>query len=252
MAERGMSPATVNTYIAGISFYVKCSGHLHEDFLSNFLVKKLLAGMRRQRKSRDLRAPITSDILSKILRALPSVCSSTYESQMFSAAFLLAFFGFFRVGELTVTKAIMVQRVVSLQDIQIGKTLEVKLRYSKTDQDGSGCTVCIPRTKGQHCPVQSLEQYIAIRHCNPGPLFCHFDHSALSRYQFAAVLRKALVFIGLDVGKYKTHSFRIGAATEAARNGLSETEIKILGRWSSDVVKRYIRIPETCLFETVI
>ncbi|XP_069110198.1 uncharacterized protein [Argopecten irradians] len=249
MADKGLSPATVNTYLAGINFHVKSSGFLCEDFLSNFLVKKMLAGMRRQRKVSNMRAPITADILARILKALPLVCSSTYESKLFSAAFLLAFFGFFRVGELTVTKMSMIQKVVSLQDIKIGNILEVALRFSKTDQEGKGCTVCIPRLEGTFCPVKCLEQYITVRHRNPGPLFCHFDHSPLTRYQFASVLKKTLLFLGFDSNRYKTHSFRIGAATEAAIRGLSDREIQLLGRWSSDTFRQYIRIPEKVMLE---
>ena len=46
---------------------------------------------------------------------------------------------------------------------------------------------------------------------------------------------------GLDPHHYSGHSFRIGRATSTAVAGLNDYEIKLLGRWSSDCYKRYIR-----------
>ena len=37
-------------------------------------------------------------------------------------------------------------------------------------------------------------------------------------------------------------SFRIGAATYAAEQGISDTKIRHMGRWKSDAFKKYIRI----------
>jgi hypothetical protein len=48
-----------------------------------------------------------------------------------------------------------------------------------------------------------------------------------------------------DIGKFTTHSFRIGLATELARLGCSDEEIKQAGRWSSRVFERYVRLKRT-------
>jgi hypothetical protein len=42
---------------------------------------------------------------------------------------------------------------------------------------------------------------------------------------------------------YSGHSFRVGAATTAARAGLCQATIKMLGRWESSAYKRFIRTP---------
>ena len=65
-------------------------------------------------------------------------------------------------------------------------------------------------------------------------LFCHFDGRPLSRYQFTGVLKKTLHHFDIDYSKFKSHSFRIGAATTAAAMGCSVEDIKTTGRWRSN------------------
>lgn len=42
-------------------------------------------------------------------------------------------------------------------------------------------------------------------------------------------------------GHFSSHSFRIGAATVAARNGLPDHQIQALGCWTSFAYQLYIR-----------
>ena len=51
-------------------------------------------------------------------------------------------------------------------------------------------------------------------------LFCHFNSEPLTRYQFNAVLQKALAFCGLGDLHIRAHYFRIGAATVAHGMGI--------------------------------
>ena len=54
---------------------------------------------------------------------------------------------------------------------------------------------------------------------------------------------KACHLCGLDPSRYKGHSFRIGAASYAEDRGLSDAQIRMLGRWKSNAFLRYIRVP---------
>ena len=62
------------------------------------------------------------------------------------------------------------------------------------------------------------------------------------RHEFDAALRSLLIFSGLKTSHFKGHSFRIGSATAAAMRGESDAQIRAAGRWSSDAIKRYIRL----------
>ena len=88
----------------------------------------------------------------------------------------------------------------------------------------------IGRTGTVICPVSALLAHLAIRSPSPGPLFIFQDGTPLSRQQLVAYLHSALAGLGVDVANYLGHSFRIGAASTAARAGFSDTFIQTLGR----------------------
>ena len=64
----------------------------------------------------------------------------------------------------------------------------------------------------------------------PGPLFIFADGAPLSCGMLVAALTEALTLAGFDSSQYSGHSFHIGAATAAARVGLSDSLIQMLGR----------------------
>ena len=64
----------------------------------------------------------------------------------------------------------------------------------------------------------------------PGPLFHLADGSPVSRSTFSDKLSMAIKYCGLDPSRYKGHSFRIGAASFAADAGMSDAQIRALGR----------------------
>ena len=99
------------------------------------------------------------------------------------------------------------------------------------------------------CPVMALWEYWQLRkHIDlHAPLFSFMDDSILSCQFFAYQLKLSLKWAGLSKQNYKSHSFRIGAATTAAVAGVSEEKIQQMGRWKSSAFKTYIRIPTQSL-----
>ncbi len=74
-------------------------------------------------------------------------------------------------------------------------------------------------------------------------LFRFQDGRLLTRARFVAEVRRALESAGLNNRAYAGHSFRIGAATTAARCGISDATIKLLGRWESAAYLLYVKTP---------
>ena len=64
---------------------------------------------------------------------------------------------------------------------------------------------------------------------------------------FSTKLKSVLKFYNYDPKFYKGHSFRIDAASGAAARGVPMATIQHMGRWKSDALKNYIRMPNVCV-----
>ena len=236
------APSTITAYVAAISNWHKTNSF--EDPCTNFLVKKALKGGARQTACTTLREPITLQLLQELITALKPVCSSAYEYSMLKCAFLLAFFGLFRIGEFVSDTKYRAQRsVIMINDIAV-KTgfVKITVRFSKTDQLGEGTAIVLKGQKDSPlCPVEATMEFAKIRGNQPGPLLMHFNGTFLSRYQFNQILAAALRLTRTQVKNVKAHSFRIGGATNAMFKGVPYEKIQEMGRWKSNAAKRYIR-----------
>ena len=242
LSLRHYSSSTVRSYLAAISYYCKISGI--PDTTQSFVVQKTLSGLCRSKKQLDNRKPITKDILHRMLDRLPVVCPSHYEATLFSAIFTTAFFGYFRMGELVQNSRREVGHAIQIQDVKYSKSsdrIQIYLCHSKTDQEGKGAVINLIPTAMIMCPVQSLKAFIRVRPLQLGSFFCHADGTPVTRYQVMSVFSMLIADLGLDTQAYKTHSFRIGAATEAWVQGKGEDQIAKGGRWKSRCLYKYIR-----------
>ena len=88
-----------------------------------------------------------------------------------------------------------------------------------------------------------MKQFVEKRRFQPGPLFRHADMTLLSRFQFNKVLQMAVEIVDKSITNVKSHSFRIGGATNAISKSIPYEKVKEMGRWQSDAAKRYIIIP---------
>ena len=64
--------------------------------------------------------------------------------------------------------------------------------------------------------------YLVLRGRRPGAIFISHLGNPVPRDAFATQLKRAFRQCGLDTSKYKSHSFRIGAASHAAEHGYSD------------------------------
>ena len=245
LSVQGYAASTTATYISAIGYYHKVNGYY--DPTENFIIRQMLEGFRRKNPNKaDLRQPITLQMLRKIMSSLDMVCFSHFEAVAFKAAFSIAFFGFMRVGELAAESLNNVQdSVLSLEDINlfIDRGIQVTFRHAKNNQRGPPQVIWIPHIPNDPlCPVRAMHDYLMIRPPLARTLVCHFDGSPITRGQFSEVLKRVIQFCGWPSG-FKSHSFRIGAATRAAELGIPDKTIMQMGRWKSDAFKLYIRLP---------
>ncbi|XP_018123191.1 uncharacterized protein LOC108719089 [Xenopus laevis] len=240
MAETGRSAAQIDKGRAALAFWFKLKGWV--DLTKDFVVRQVVRGLKKGNIRCDTRRPVSVPMLTDLLRVLEGICFSQYEVHLFRLAFLLAFFGAFRIGEL-VSPSKRVLGGLQKADVELGVDwVGIWLRRKKTDQLGKGRRVVLYALEGASlCPFASLQWWLEVSPSREGPLLIHMDGTPLTRFQFVKVFRWGLAQIGKAPMEYGSHSFRIGAATEAARLGLGEAVVRRIGRWESKRFQSYVR-----------
>ncbi|XP_074645879.1 uncharacterized protein LOC141902138 [Tubulanus polymorphus] len=214
----GYSSPSIFSYISAISFYHK----------SARLPEKLLKGVANSiPSSPDARLPITIDILTRLVAAIPVVMGEGFDGILLKSRFVLCFHAFLRVGEISVKSSGHATKVLHKHQVTLfhGPNSTPMLRVCSTDYKHSDLIpkpLLLPKHSNPSvCLVTIISHYLHVSKHTSGPFFQFRDGAAVS---------------------YTSHRFRIGAATNAATNGVPEPVIRELGRCNSDAFKRYIRI----------
>ena len=181
LSLQGLASSTINSYTSAISLVHNL--HNWPNPTNNFLVQKIREGCGRQPHQSDTRRPITAGLLQKICTILGHITSSDFERSLFSSAFLLAFYGFLRVGEFTVSsKHSDSSRTLGRNDVWFESSdplpMIVRLRFSKTDQRGDSAILRFhSMLHPSFCPVNALAGYLHI-HCT-----AHFRGSPIHPFR---------------------------------------------------------------------
>ena len=247
---RTIKHSSIKVYLSGVrALHID---HGFPDPLINCLrLQRVVRGIKRcQGSSSSSRLPITDDLMLVIWQSLdlhlPDHC-------MFWAACSLGYFGFLRASEFTVPNLPSFSSSLHLgvQDISVDSPsapscMRVRIKGSKTDPFRKGCFIHIGVGRRPLCAVRAVMNYLALRGDAPGPLFLLQNGQPLSRNILTDWLRQIMASARVP-GNFSSHSFRIGAATVAARNGVPDHLIQSMGRWSSNAYQLYIRTPAEAL-----
>ena len=242
--DRNYASSTVSTYLSAIGYSHKLFGY--GDPSKIFFISQMLKGYGKLNSNIDSRLPITRPILHKLLNVSDVMIKSKYELCLFRAMCSLAFHAFLRVGEMTITNSFNhatltvdnINKLVNTDNHVVSiKVTFVRYKHSCNQPPFS----LIISRHSCFCPVQYLLDYLSLRGPAPGALFILKGHPVTRQY-FCSLLSTAIRLSGLNPSRYKGHSFRIGAASDAAERGLSDSQIRTLGRWKSNAFLRYIRL----------
>jgi len=241
LVNQSYKPSTISSYVSAIGYVHKLKAI--PDPTSSFLILKLLRACHKQQTIFDSRMPIVKPMLERLMLTLVHTGTDHYRQHLFQAMFALAFYAFLRIGEITIIgkdghNAHLIQRnQIRMQT----KHFELKfISYKHSQGQPFSLSVMEAQERGP-CPVRAMQAYLQVRGDRPGPLFQYVTGHAVLRNDFNKELRQALLFCDLDPTAFKSHSFRIGAATTAAQLGMSDRQIRTLSRWKSDAFKQYIR-----------
>ena len=248
LAQR-IKPQSIQVYLAAIRSLHIANGYPN-PLQPGLKLKQTLRGIERKHfKPPKQKLPLTFDIFCEIR---PFINYSSFNDIAYWAAMTTAHFLLLRAGEFTVQAGEQFDPTIHLTaaDIQFhtspeGKEyLSVTIKKSKTDQLKQGIKLYTAHTGHAVCAVCAMRTYLSSwSHNDNIPLFHLADQSPVSREKLVAFISPLLTLIGISPSQYSGHSFRIGGATSASLAGLTDYEIKLLGRWNSDCYKRYIRSP---------
>lgn len=250
MDLEGLSPGTIRVYLAAVR-----SLHIEEGYPytldASLRLRRALRAITIKGSQHTQKMPITFDILQRLHSVLPL----TYDGVVLRAAMDLAFFGCLRASEFCASSTNPTgSDYICLRDVGFASSqgidyLRIRIKSSKTDTTRVGFTVCIGCTGSivcGHCSVLLLAKAarsLSAPRTTSSPLFQLASGAALTKPYFISRVRSALSSIGIDATRYSGHSFRAGAATTGALVGMTDYELQLLGRWSSDAYRRYIRAP---------
>ena len=120
---------------------------------------------------------------------------TAYQSIMLWATCCTPFFGFLRVGEMTVPSQEAYDSSVhlSIEDVAVDSksnptTIWLTIKHSKTDPFCMRVNLCLGRTKSVVCPIKALLPYLNIQGSTPESLFSFEDGTPLTRIRFKTLL----------------------------------------------------------------
>ena len=95
-----------------------------------------------------------------------------------------------------------------------------------------------------YCPFKLMRQFLDVRgaYQNDNEQFFIFkDKNLVTPSHVRNLLKTIITRIGLNNTNYGMHSFRIGRTTDLIKYGYLLEQVRIMGRWKSNVIYKYIR-----------
>lgn len=234
LADRGLKASTIMRRQAAIAFAHRRRGF--EPPTSIEQVKRTARGIRRTIGTAvTAKAPATAKAMQAMLKLIPDTLSGKRDR----ALLLIGFAAAMRRSEL-----------VALDVADLDRQPEgviIKIRISKTDQEGSGHEVAVPRGSKLK-PVEALEAWLAASGIAEGPVFRavdkadHLQDGRLSDRSVADVVKRWAAAGKLDPKLFSGHSLRAGFVTSALENGADLLKVMAQTRHRSvETVKKYDR-----------
>ena len=241
-----------HTLLAFMEFYlssIKKAASRYHWSLSPFSHLAVLAYLRSISINSSF-APTPRGIFDLTTLALISrACNILEDPILFRAAFLTAFFAFFRMSNVAPHSRFKFDpnRHILRQDVIFHPPgAHILVKWTKTLQDrNSHHFVQIPALQNENlCPVMAIKQLLASRQLpSSAPLFVHktLPHHPVIDTTIRDSLRKILNNLGIPLLGHGFHTFRRSGATLAYDNNIQLQHIMSHGLWRSAAVWTYLQ-----------
>jgi site-specific recombinase XerD len=211
LADSGRKVSTIMRRAAALSYAHRLAGC--PSPCASEPTKAVLRGIRRRvGVAVAQKSPATLRAISAMVERIPS----TVIGHRDRAILLLGFAAALRRSELVDLK---------VNDLEFSaEGLIVHIRRSKTDQEGAGHQVAVPRGS-QLRPVEAVEAWLRESQLTEGPLFRavtakgRASAGALTDRTVARIVKRYATAAGLNPAHYAGHSLRSGFVTSALEHG---------------------------------
>ena len=233
-ATAGAKASTIGRKAAAIRYAHKLAGH--EPPTNSEAVKAVVRGIRRTIGTAPVRKQAaTAALVTEML----THCPTTLRGRRDSALLALGFSGAFRRSELV---ALTVSDLVEGVD-----GYRITIRHSKTDQEGAGQEIAVPRGCRIE-PVKLVQAWLQAAGISEGFVFRSVAKGGrvltepLSGHSAAAIVKRYAKLAGLDASAFAGHSLRAGFLTSAAESGAGVLKMVEVSRHKSiDMLRTYVR-----------
>jgi site-specific recombinase XerD len=237
-AAAGRRASTLGRRLAAIRYFHRAAGH--DTPTSDEKVKAVLSGIRRTIGAAPVRKrAATSDMVIAMCAT-----GTSLRALRDRAIILLGFAGAFRRSELV---------ALDIEDLEeTPEGLLITIRRSKTDQEGLGRKVAIPRGEIA-CPVAALRAWLEAAGITEGAVFRRVFNkrnqrvsaTRLGACNVAAIVKAGASKLGLEAAAFAGHSLRAGFVTSAVKRGANLIKITdVTGHRSLEMLKTYSRDAE--------
>ena len=251
LIDQGIQSSTLKSYFSAIKYILRQDGYEWDD--KKAVLNSLIKGCEVENDKLKVRLPIPKGLFEMLLFELERLYVEEniqpYLEAMYKALFCLAYYGMMRVGELT--KGDHTLKACNIHVSEKNDKIMMVLYTSKTQGRESrpqkikvSAVETNRKNKRIFCPVKTVIKFMKIRgtyYDQDEQLFIFKDNSPVKPNNFRSTLRILLDRISLDSSLYDIHSFRAGRTCDLAKYGYSVEQIKILGRWRSNAVYRYLK-----------
>lgn len=210
LADTGSKASTITRRAAAIGYAHRLAGF--EPPTNAEPVKAVLRGIRRRiGVAVEQKAPATARAITLMVRKIPD----TRKGKRDRAMILLGFAAALRRSELV---------SIAVEDLEWrADGVIVRIRRSKTDQEGAGHEVAIPRGSKLK-PVEAIRAWLDISGITSGPIFPFSDATV------ANVVKRWAEVAGIDPTTVSGHSLRAGFVTSALESGADLLKIMEITR----------------------
>ena len=253
LISNGIQSSTIKSYLSAIKKTLMMDGYNGNDKL--VLVRSLVKACRIINEQVRTRLPIHCNLLEMLLFEVQRHFTRKHQyylESMYKAIFAISYYGLMRIGEVTSSPHVLKANNVH---IGINKDKIMLVLYSSKTHDKAQRPQKIKITsngneKSGHykdkyfCPFKLMRDYIQLRGGwteESEQFFIFKDGSLVSASQLRSVFNLLISNLGLECKFYGMHSFRIGRTSDLIKFDYPVEQVKLMGRWKSNVIYKYIR-----------